>query len=147
MMYNGPSPVYALYLIFLLPLFSAWRLAKFNIDPRQSESFIGVPTPANAIFWGSLPLIAIHQPAYSIWLDVPYILPAIFVFCILMVSELPLFSLKFKSLAFAKNQVRYLFLIGAIVLIAILGYAGIPLSIIWYVLLSAGVWVRQKVNG
>lgn len=143
-LYNGPDPIPALNLVFLIPLFSAWRLAKFNIDTRQSDQFLGVPTPANAIFWASLPLVAAQRPEIAHYLDVPVILPAIFVFCFLMVSELPLFALKFKSFAWKGNEVRFVFLAATLVAVLALGYLGITLSIILYILLSFGIWVRNR---
>ena len=102
---------------FLIPAFSALRLAKFNIDTRQHETFIGMPTPANAMFWAGL--IASSEG----WLKSPmmnslWLILFIIMFCWLLVSEVPMFSLKFKKFSWQGNQVRYIFLgVCAIILI------------------------------
>ncbi len=141
------------YLAYLIAVFSALRLAKFNIDERQTTSFIGLPTPANALFWGGM------ISAYSTFVMVhPYwTLGLIVLMSLLLVSELPLFSLKFKSLRFSDNVVRYLFLGGAVVTIA--GFVVMPNKwwltsvlesfvwvILWYVVLSVAVWIKSKIS-
>ncbi len=125
------------YFAFFIAIFSALRLAKFNIDTRQTESFIGVPTPANALLVASLPLILMQHPMWRSYILNPYIL-AIYVvgMSYLMVSELPLFALKFKNFSFQKNQIRYLFLGAALLMIGVLQFAAIPLIIFLYILLS-----------
>ncbi len=133
----------------LIPVFSALRLAKFNIDTRQTDSFIGVPTPANTIFISSLPLLLIFQPDsfFAVYLHNLYVLIAITgVCCLLMVSEIPLFSLKFKNLSWKDNKLRFLFLLSALLLIVFFTFTGLPLVIILYVALSAIQSILQKSN-
>ncbi len=125
------------YLAFLITIFSAIRLAKFNVDTRQTDSFIGVPTPANALFIGSLPLILWQHPGWSSFLLNPYALVIyIAVMSFLMVSELPLFALKFKDFSFANNRVRYLFLFFSLALLVFLQFAAVPVIILLYIALS-----------
>ena len=131
-----PLAPYLPYSAFLMAAFSALRLAKFNLDDRQQTSFIGLPTPANALFWASL--IAAQLP----WLASPRF-NAVWLFlfmlaaCFLLVSELPLFALKFKNLTWADNRVRYIFIGGAVLLLLAglltpLGLTAVPLIILWY---------------
>lgn len=102
----------------IMAAFSALRLAKFNIDERQTSSFIGLATPANAIFWGAL--IAAF-PDMASWAQfMPWAMLAVMaVSCWLLICELPLFSLKFKNLSWKDNKVRYIFLIGCVLIIAL----------------------------
>jgi CDP-diacylglycerol---serine O-phosphatidyltransferase len=135
-----PNQMYWLYYFcFIITIFSAIRLAKFNNDPRQSESFIGLPTPANAIFWSSLPLIPI-SPYSSFITDLLLNNYALVIFlplsAYLLISELPLFALKFKSFGWKGNEIRYVFLALSLILITILQFIGIPLIIILYILMS-----------
>jgi CDP-diacylglycerol--serine O-phosphatidyltransferase len=121
----------------LIAIFSALRLAKFNVDTRQSDSFIGVPTPANAILIGSIPLILLQNPTYSEIILNPILLVVLtIVMSLLLVVELPLFALKFKSFAFKGNEIRYIFLLSSVLLLVFLQFLGIPLIILLYVLLS-----------
>ncbi|GAA4401823.1 CDP-diacylglycerol--serine O-phosphatidyltransferase [Nibrella viscosa] len=125
------------YLAFSLAVFSALRLAKFNIDTRQSDSFIGVPTPANAMVIASLPLILVYQPGYSNWILNPYVLYAYtLLMSYLLVAELPLFALKFKSFGWQENRIKFIFLIISALLLLILRFAAVPLIIFLYILLS-----------
>lgn len=123
----------------LLVLASAYRLAKFNVDKRQTDSFIGVPTPAIALLVLSLPLMLEFQ--YSAWLE-GIILNPWFLFgltivaSILLNSEIRLFALKFKSWGFRENLKRYLFLLISLVLVLLLKFAGIPVILLLYILLS-----------
>jgi CDP-diacylglycerol---serine O-phosphatidyltransferase len=129
--------LYVLLLPLLLVVFSALRLAKFNVDTRQSEQFIGVPTPANAMLIASLPLTLNYQHQYTTWILNPYLLSAyIVVMSYLLVAELPLMAFKFKSFAWADNKIKYSFLIAAVALLVILKFAAIPLIILLYILLS-----------
>jgi CDP-diacylglycerol---serine O-phosphatidyltransferase len=125
---------------FVVIAFSAIRLAKFNNDARQSDSFIGLPTPANAMFICSLPLMVKATPnAASLFMH-PVVLAALaIVVSFLLVCELPLFSLKFKDFRWGANRIRYIFLLFSLLLVAGFGVAGIPLTIVLYVLLSAVV--------
>ena len=142
---NYSSPRLSL-LFLLIPLFAAYRLAKFNIDSRQSHSFLGLPVPSQALVWVGV--------ALSQWMDdgstlQPWPMVAIVVLSlvldVLMVSELPLFSLKFnfKDLSWKTNSVQYLFLIGCAILIALLrDWIALSAIILWYVLFS--IITRRK---
>ncbi|GHT56112.1 CDP-diacylglycerol--serine O-phosphatidyltransferase [Bacteroidia bacterium] len=124
------------YFAFLIPIFSALRLAKFNIDTRQKDSFLGLPVPANALFWASLiPAIIPFINGYET-ITCCIILALILLFCLLMVSELPLFSLKFKSYSWEKNQWSYLLIGIGILLILLFQFFGISLTIVCYIILS-----------
>lgn len=116
---------------FIMAAFSALRLAKFNLDERQALGFIGLPTPANALFWGSLIVGAgawIHT-SLIIMLGVP-------LSCYLLVSEIPMFALKFKTWGWKGNEVKYIFLLTCIPLLLLLGVSGLAAIIAWYVILS-----------
>jgi CDP-diacylglycerol--serine O-phosphatidyltransferase len=138
--YIGPDePVwYLAYAAMLIPVFSAYRLAKFNIDTRQSDSFIGLPTPANALFICFLPLLMIPENSLigAVLLN-PY---ALILICMiqsfLMIAELPLIALKFKKLSFSGNEWRYLIIIVSFILLIIIKLKAVPLIIILYVVLS-----------
>lgn len=134
------------YLAFLIPVFSAVRLAKFNIDTRQSDSFIGVPTPANAIFIASIPFI-MHHDAYGVaWFfeNRYFLLLFPFLSAYMLVAELPLLALKFRNFKWEGNQYRFV-LIGASVLSVVLfQYLGIALAIVLYVLISIIHNIQQK---
>lgn len=130
---------YIQYLGLLLTLGSCYRLAKFNIDTRQSDSFIGLPTPAMSLFIVSLPLI----PEYSniefvqtILTNNYFLIAITLLLTYLMNAELPLFSLKFKEYSFKKNIVKYVFLGASLLIIIFLKFLSIPLIILFYVVLS-----------
>ena len=121
----------------LVPIGAAYRLAKFNIDSRQSNSFIGLPTPANAILILSVPCMIAYPsiPGLENVLLSPYFLGSLAVFCMLVMNlPLPLFSLKFDSFKWQGNQVRYLFISVSLLWIALWQFAGIALVIVAYVL-------------
>jgi len=122
----------------LIPVFSALRLAKFNIDSRQTQSFIGLPTPANALLVASVAWTIIHHPGfYPCWFACPLSVSILtIIFSALLVSEIPMFSLKFSSLHFKENIIRYIFLLCALTLIVFIQIPGISLAIILYVALS-----------
>ena len=129
---------------FIMAAFSALRLAKFNLDERQAMGFIGLPTPANALYWGSL-IVGTHR-----WLDqlpggVITLLVMMFFSCYLLVSEIPMFALKFKQWGWRGNEVRYLFIISCMPLLAFFGITGIAIIIAWYVVLSI-ITQRNKAN-
>lgn len=114
---------YIPYCAFLIAAFSALRLAKFNLDTRQTTSFIGMPTPANALFWGSL---LVSQPTLvesSAWM-IPAILLLVVLTSLLLVSELPMFALKFKQWGWRGNELRYSFIALSGVVIALFGVIG-----------------------
>jgi CDP-diacylglycerol--serine O-phosphatidyltransferase len=148
---------------FLVTVFSGIRLANFNIDTRQSYSFIGLPTPGNALLIASLPLsipesltdmlrpigsltfeqisafgtiISEEDSIYAILLQPYSVIALTLISCFLLVAPLPLFALKFNNFSFADNKVRYIFLILALALLLIFKFIGIPLIIILYIVLS-----------
>lgn len=125
------------YCTLIIPMLSAYRLAKFNLDPRQSDRFIGLPTPANALLLTTIPHLADRWPELSPWLSSPITLVVIaWLTSLLLVVELPLIALKFKNSSLRDNSYRYaLLLIGAVCLVW-LQLAGIPLVILAYLLLS-----------
>ena len=123
------------YFAFIIAVFSALRLGKFNIDPRQSSSFIGLPTPANALFWGSL-VVGGHDFLISPSFNALYLIILIIFMSWLLISEIPMFSLKFKSLSWKKNKISYIFLIVSIPLLLFLGISGFAAVILWYIILS-----------
>ncbi len=125
------------YLTLIIPILSAYRLAKFNLDTRQSDRFIGLPTPANALLLSTLPHLVAHWPELAPWVTSPIALIVIaWATSILLVSELPLIALKFKNSSFADNTYRYTLLCLGAFCFAWLQLAGIPLIIIAYLLLS-----------
>ena len=120
---------------FLMVAFSALRLAKFNIDERQTASFLGLPTPANALFWASLLVGLGGRAAHLHYLM--YVFAAIVIIsCWLMVSEIPMFALKFKHWGWRGNEVKYIFLITCIPILLFFRTTGIAIIIAWYVVLS-----------
>lgn len=125
------------YCTLIIPMLSAYRLAKFNLDTRQSDRFIGLPTPANALLLTTIPHLADRWPELSPWLSSPITLVVIaWLTSLLLVVELPLIALKFKNSSLRDNSYRYaLLLIGAVCLVW-LQLAGIPLVILAYLLLS-----------
>ena len=127
------------FLGFLITVGSCYRLANFNIDTRQTDSFIGLPTPANALFILSLPLVKANSSSFFVFeaLTDHGILLAITIFsAYILNAEIPLFSLKVKNLSFSDNKLRIVFLILAAILVIFLNYTAIPLVIILYVFLS-----------
>ncbi len=132
MLMQSGLPQWMAFAGFIIPVFSALRLAKFNIDDRQASSFIGLPTPANALFWVGLGYSYSEILIANNW----FILAFTVIFSGLLVSELPMFSLKFKNLKWKDNQVQYFFLIISIVLIAVFGTKALALIIAWYIVFS-----------
>lgn len=123
------------FIAYIMAAFSALRLAKFNLDERQTLGFIGLPTPANALFWGSL-LIGLGKRIDSSPLMCIFIIVGIFISSWLMVSEIPMFALKFKEWGWKKNQIKYIFLLTCIPLIATFGITGFAIIVAWYVIIS-----------
>lgn len=123
------------YTAFLIAVFSALRLAKFNLDERQTSSFIGMPTPANALFWSSL-AVGAHDFLISESFNAIYLFILVIIMSLLLVAELPMFSLKFKNLSWQQNKVSYIFLIVSIPLLVIFQLSGFAAVILWYILLS-----------
>lgn len=133
---------YKPFLVFALVLMSAYRLAKFNIDTRQSDQFIGVPTPANGLLIASLPLIIHFQPEYSAYiLSFKGLLIYSVVMSYLLVCELPLLAFKFKTWDWKSNQVKFIFLIFCIAALVMLKFAAIPVLVIVYILLSGLIFL------
>ncbi|MFW6275901.1 MAG: CDP-alcohol phosphatidyltransferase family protein [bacterium] len=132
------------YLAFSIAVFSALRLSIFNLDNQQEEKFIGLPTPANAIFILSIPLVLeTGQPdtvlfsIYHAMFHSPILLLAITALSsFLLVSNIPMLSLKFKNFSFNQNLYRYILLFTSFLFILFLGFSGLPLIILFYVLLS-----------
>ena len=133
------TPHYLAYIGLLLTLGAGYRLAKFNIDTRQTDAFIGLPTPAMALFVLSIPLIQLYEPQ-PFFLSMsynPYFLIGVTVlFVYLMNAEIKLFALKFKTFGWKENALKYLFLLTCIILLITLRFVAIPLIILLYVLIS-----------
>ena len=137
--YLRPETELLPFLVFIMAAFSALRLAKFNLDERQALGFIGLPTPANALFWGALitgagdwmksaPFIG---PNLSL-----VILAGVFISCWLLIAEIPMFALKFKHWGWKGNEIKYLFILSCIPLLLLLGITGFAAIIAWYIILS-----------
>ena len=122
------------YTAFLMAAFSALRLAKFNIDERQHQQFIGLPTPANALFWGSL-VVGAHAFLVSLKFNAVFLFLFMFLSCLLLVCEVPMIALKFKNYSWVDNKQRYIFLIGCLPLL-FLGTLSLAAIIIWYIVIS-----------
>jgi CDP-diacylglycerol--serine O-phosphatidyltransferase len=134
------------YAGFIITLGACYRLANFNIDTRQSDSFIGLPTPANALFFLSLPIVKDQTESLMLFefLVNPWVLIALAVLSAwIMNAELPLFSLKVKHFSWQTHRVQVIFLAISVVLIALLWIQAVPLIIAFYVLLSAIVRKRN----
>jgi len=141
--YMGVVP----YLGFLITIASAYRLAKFNIDKRQIDSFIGLPTPANALFIMSIPMIQYFDDYEGVTnlLDNPYILMVItLASAYFLNANIPLFSLKLKSFAWEKAKLQYLFMGFAILLFLLFDFIAIPVIVLSYILIS--VIINSKVK-
>ena len=123
------------YVAFIMAAFSALRLAKFNLDERQAMGFIGLPTPANALFWGSIMVGATSLLESNAWMAVAVIV-MVFISSWLLVSEIPMFALKFKTWGWRGNEIKYIFLVTCIPLLLFLGVSGLAAIIAWYVILS-----------
>lgn len=139
----APVQPYMPFVAFLIAAFSALRLAKFNLDERQAMGFIGLPTPANALFWGALLVGAGDIIENTTWM-VPVVIVMILLSCWLLVSEIPMFALKFKHWGWKGNEVKYLFLITCVPLLIVFGVTAFAIIIAWYVLLSALVNKRNR---
>lgn len=131
---------YAAYSAFLLAAFAAVRLAKFNIDTRQTTSFIGLPTPAMAIFVATsaiaLTFAELNSWFYMVVFNPWFLLSVIAIFSFLMVSEIPFPSLKLKNLKFKGNEVIYITLILSTLTVIFLGCLGLPLVMLIYIIVS-----------
>ena len=123
------------FLAFIMAAFSALRLAKFNLDERQALGFIGLPTPANALFWGAL-IVGLEGNAICFDGMEWCILIGTFVSCYLLIAEIPMFALKFKTWGWKGNEIKYIFILSCIPLLLLLGVSGFAAIIAWYVILS-----------
>ena len=133
------SNSYLPYLGFVITLGACYRLAKFNIDTRQSETFIGLPTPANTLFFLSLPLIHWEYITINLFNETAFsymLLVLCFLSAYVMNAEIPLFSLKIKNFSFVKYRLQILFLVSAVLLVVFLQYLGVAITILFYVILS-----------
>ncbi|MDB5240035.1 MAG: pssA [Spirosoma sp.] len=134
------------YGAFLIAVLSALRLANFNIDTRQSESFIGLPVPANAMLIAAFPLMGRYQPQFDgLWQN-DISIGMMIAFSFLLVSDIPLFALKFKSFGWAANQTKFLFLLASVLLLLFLQFAAIPLIVILYIVVSLFSKERNEVR-
>lgn len=132
------------FIAMLIPFFSMLRLGKFNIDTRQSDSFIGLPTPANALFFMSFPLLMYFPNAIpdqlafvrDVLLDQYVMATLCLVMSVLLIAEIPLFSLKLKNLSWKDNSYRFIFLLISITLILVLKVLALPLIVILYLIIS-----------
>lgn len=137
--YLRPETELLPFIVFIMAAFSALRLAKFNLDERQALGFIGLPTPANALFWGALITGA------GEWMkSAPFIGPnlslvilgGVFISCWLLIAEIPMFALKFKHWGWKGNEIKYLFILSCVPLLLLLGITGFAVIIAWYIILS-----------
>lgn len=131
---TGSHAIWA-WLAFLIPVFSALRLAKFNLDERQTAFFIGLPTPANAIFW-SFGVAYTYSKLIDFAVNPLFIVPIICLSAWLLVSEIPMFSLKFKRFNWNENKQSYVFLTCCLIVIVLFGLAGLSACILLYIVLS-----------
>lgn len=150
MMQNSPcipNHFLAITPAFLIPMAAAWRLAKFNIDAEQSDSFKGLPTPAAALAIAAIPFVAEGHYAYPLTSlhCYPRQVAVVAILAFAMVSSWPLFSLKFKNLSWQDNKIRFIFLVLSIALLLTLQATGILYIIFSYAVLSAiDAWVLRK---
>jgi len=123
---------------FLIAIFSALRLAKFNNDPRQSDSFIGLPTPANGFLIASFPFLLRDNP--EVWnpiiVDTTHLILFTCIISFLLISELPLLALKFKNFQWKGNESRFMLIAGSLLLILFFQIAAVPMIILFYLALS-----------
>ena len=137
-----PFKEYIPYTAFIMAAFSALRLAKFNLDERQTTQFIGLPTPANALFWGSL-VLGQHAFLVSLKFNAVFLFLFMLLFCMLLVCEVPMLALKFKDLSWEKNKEKFIFILGCIPCF-LLGASSFAAIIVWYVALSIIVNVAGR---
>ena len=147
-------PEYTPFLAFIIPVFSAWRLAKFNIDTRQTDHFIGLPTPANAlVIFSFLPMVSrkLESPLFPFndylffFLTHPaFLIPVTLILSYLLVSEMPLIAMKFKSFKWSDNRIRYIFIIASLALISLFYFVAIPFIIILYIVLSLIDFIKKR---
>jgi CDP-diacylglycerol--serine O-phosphatidyltransferase len=152
-LFSGWNLIYPLF-AFFIAFMSLFRLAKFNLDERQTSGFIGLPTPANTLFFASFALMLWDGFDAGDWrtalsmtlIQDQVLLFFVFLFSLLLVAEIPLFSLKFKSFGWKENQIRYIFLICALILIAFLFVWALPIIILMYIGMSIFANATNKSN-
>ena len=131
-----------LLIAFMIPVFSALRLAKFNVDDRQQYGFRGVPTPASALWFISIPLILNYMPYHLGWsgenafVSNGYLIGSTVIISLLMVSDIPLLAMKFKNYGWKDNEAKYIFLISSVLLLIILQVLAIPAILSLYLVIS-----------
>lgn len=121
---------------FILGVFGALRLAKFNIDERQTENFLGLTTTATGLFTASLIWYVVDHLAQFHWVHPWMIMMMLFIFCVLLVSEVPMFSLKVKHFSFKDNELRFILVAIGAISIVLLGLGGVALTILLYIIFS-----------
>ena len=126
---------------FIITVFSLYRLAKFNIDTRQRENFVGLNTPANTLFFSGLLIMHVYK---NVALSSTLLFILIPVSCFLLVSELPMFSFKFKKLIWAGNEMRFIFLIIALCLLIFIPYMALPIIVGGYIFLNIFLLIFSK---
>lgn len=125
------------YSAFMIPVFGALRLAKFNVDTRQKEIFLGLPIPSAGVFIASLPLIYLSDGFLKPYISNPWVLASAIIFLsVMMVSEVPLFALKLKNFSAEANRIQLVFLIVALFLVIFFSESAVPMIILLYILLS-----------
>lgn len=140
----GNTDYYLPLVALLIPFMSMFRLAKFNLDERQHESFIGLPTPAHTAFYMMFPLVLSfdHETIRENWswmwviFDQHFIMGFVLLLSFMLVSEIPLFSLKFKTFSLKSNEIRYMFLLISLGIIIFLGFWSISIIVFLYLILS-----------
>ena len=132
------APILLLVPVFLLPMAAAWRLARFNIDPSQAYGFKGMPTPAVGLFVASLPFISLHNylDIQSVLLNKWVIYALVLLLSWLMVSDLPLFGLKFRDYGFRSNLPKWILLAVAVIAGLFLQWLAVPMVFVAYIGLS-----------
>ena len=131
------------YVAFVMAAFSAIRLAKFNLDERQTTSFIGLPTPANALFWAAL-IVGGEDMLVAQSHVILLLIVLVFISSWLLVAEIPMFALKFKHWGWHENRIKYVFLVSCLPILLIFGISGISVIIAWYICLSI---ITSRKNG
>jgi len=141
---NSAPESYIPYIAFLIALFSALRLAKFNVDENQTDSFIGLPTPANALFITGL--VFLSAPFNFITSSTAGLVAVSIIFSLLLVAPLNLFALKFKNFSWADNKLKFTFIGLSVLLLGWKKAEAVPLIILLYIILSfaTGVFTRKK---
>ena len=127
--------IYVPFVAFIMAAFSALRLAKFNLDERQSMGFIGLPTPANALFWGSL-IVGWGNALMKFSGIIPVLLVLMLLSCYLLVSEIPMFALKFKTWGWKGNEVKWFFIASCVPLVIFFQLGSLAIIVAWYLVLS-----------